>query len=156
MYWRPQTPGSLFRLQRRAEAGGVTPLWLRDARNTFAFFVLAAAKGIKWTATPLGHADPALILCVYAHALPDEDNGLSSLDFSARGVSCCLILAISADKPQPGLGNLWVPSLAAAKSPSFHPPPPLSLTGASPLPLSAPRVLISTKLRRYATIPGQS
>jgi integrase len=73
------------RLRRKCQSHGVRPLRLHDARHTFASLALAAGKSIKWTATQLGHSDPALTLRVYAHALPDEETDLSFLDFSQSG-----------------------------------------------------------------------
>ena len=69
------------RLRRKSQARGVRPLRLHDARHTFASLALAAGKSVKWTATQLGHSDPAMTLRVYAHALREEETDLSFLDF---------------------------------------------------------------------------
>jgi integrase len=72
---------SYDRLRRKAQAKGVRPLRLHDARHTFASLALAAGKNIKWVAGQLGHSNPELTLRVYAHALREEDTDLSFLDF---------------------------------------------------------------------------
>ena len=69
------------RLRRKAEAEGVRPLRLHDARHTFASLALAAGKSVRWVASQLGHSDPALTLRVYAHAMREEESDLSFLDF---------------------------------------------------------------------------
>ncbi len=40
---------------------------------------------MKWVADQLGHADPALTLRVYAHAMKSEEKDLSFLDFGGPG-----------------------------------------------------------------------
>ena len=42
---------------------------------------LKSGKSIRWVADQLGHADPALTLRVYAHALREEETDLSFADF---------------------------------------------------------------------------
>ncbi len=42
---------------------------------------MAAGKSIRWVASQLGHANPELTLRVYAHALREEEQDLSFLDF---------------------------------------------------------------------------
>jgi hypothetical protein len=69
------------RLRRKAEAEGVRPLRLHDARHTYASLALASGKSVRWVAAQLGHANPELTLRVYAHALPEEETDLSFLDF---------------------------------------------------------------------------
>ena len=46
---------------------------------------LQAGKNIRWVADQLGHADPALTLRVYAHAMPEDETDLSFADFSVPG-----------------------------------------------------------------------
>ena len=48
---------------------------------TWATHVLGAGKSIKWVADQLGHADPALTLRVYAHAMKEEERDLSFAEF---------------------------------------------------------------------------
>ena len=36
---------------------------------------------MRWVADPLGHADPAFTLRVYAHAMRDEESDLSFAEF---------------------------------------------------------------------------
>ncbi len=72
-----------LRLRRRAQAQGIRPLRLHDARHTWATHALAAGKSIRWVADQLGHADPALTLRVYAHALNSDESDLSFADFGA-------------------------------------------------------------------------
>ncbi len=43
---------------------------------------LDAGRSVRWVADALGHADPALTLRVYAHAMPDEERDLSFAEFS--------------------------------------------------------------------------
>ncbi len=50
--------------------------------HTWATLALRAGKSVRWVADVLGHADPALTLRVYAHALREEENDLSFLDFN--------------------------------------------------------------------------
>ena len=69
------------RIRRRAQKFGVRPLRLHAARHTFATLALQAGKSVRWVADQLGHADPALTLRVYAHALPSEAGDLAFVDF---------------------------------------------------------------------------
>ena len=69
------------RLRRKAQAHGVRPLRLDDARHTFASLALASGKSVRWVASQLGHANPELTLRNYAHALREEESDLSFLDF---------------------------------------------------------------------------
>jgi len=72
------------RVRRRAQKLGVRPLRLHCTRHTWASLALAAGKSVRWVADQLGHADPALTLRVYARVIPDQENDLSFLDFSAH------------------------------------------------------------------------
>ncbi len=72
---------SWHRVRRKAQARGVRPLRLHDARHTFASLALASGKSVRWVASQLGHANPELTLRVYAHALREEETDLSFLDF---------------------------------------------------------------------------
>ena len=69
------------RLRRRAQSKGVRPLKLHSTRHTWATFALQAGKSVRWVADQLGHADPALTLRVYAHAIREEEHDLSFADF---------------------------------------------------------------------------
>ena len=69
------------RVRRRAQKKGVRPLKLHCARHTWATFACQAGKSIRWIADQLGHADPALTLRVYAHAMLDEEIDLSFAEF---------------------------------------------------------------------------
>jgi integrase len=60
------------------QAFGVRPLRLHDARHTWATFAFLSRKNIRWVSEQLGHADPALTLRVYAHAMREEENDLFS------------------------------------------------------------------------------
>ena len=51
------------------------------ARHTWATLALEAGKSIRWVADQLGHADPALTLRVYAHAIREAEPDLSFVDF---------------------------------------------------------------------------
>ena len=70
------------RLRRRAQTHGIRPLTLHSCRHTWATLALISGKSIRWVADQLGHADPALTLRVYAHALPEEDSDLSFAEYS--------------------------------------------------------------------------
>ncbi len=70
------------RLRRKMQPRGVRPLRLHDARHTFASLALASGKSVRWVASQLGHTSPELTLRVYAHALREEEQDLSFLDFS--------------------------------------------------------------------------
>ncbi len=48
---------------------------LHDLRHTFASLLIAAGVGIKRVQTLLGHSSARLTLDVYAHLLPDHDDG---------------------------------------------------------------------------------
>ncbi len=69
------------RLRRRAQKEGVRPFKLHATRHTWATMASAARKSVRWIADQLGHADPALTLRIYAHAMREEDNDLSFADF---------------------------------------------------------------------------
>ena len=71
------------RLRRRAQKQGVRPLKLHCARHTWATMALRAGKSVRWVADQLGHADPALTLRVYAHAMPEDEADVSFADFDA-------------------------------------------------------------------------
>jgi hypothetical protein len=73
------------RVRRRAQKQGVRPLKLHCARHTWATFALQAGKSIRWVADQLGHADPALTLRVYAHAMREEEIDLSFAEFDGPG-----------------------------------------------------------------------
>ena len=45
----------------------------------------AARKSVRWIADQLGHADPALTLRVYAHAMREEETDLSFAEFGGPG-----------------------------------------------------------------------
>jgi len=70
-----------YRIRRRAQARGVRPLKLHATRHTWATLALQAGKSIRWVAEILGHADPALTLRVYAHAMRHEESDLSFAQF---------------------------------------------------------------------------
>ena len=75
------------RLRRTAQKEGVRPLKLHAARHTWATLALQAGKSVRWVADQLGHADPALTMRVYAHALREEETDLSFADFVAESGS---------------------------------------------------------------------
>jgi len=75
------------RVRRRAQKFGVRPLKLHCARHTWATMALHAGKSVRWVAEQLGHADPALTLRVYAHAMREEESDLSFAEFGAENVS---------------------------------------------------------------------
>jgi len=78
---------SWYRLLRHCQKRGrfVRALKLHCTRHTWATLALRAGKSVRWVADVLGHADPALTLRVYAHALGDEEHDLGFLDFGAPG-----------------------------------------------------------------------
>jgi hypothetical protein len=47
--------------------------------------MLHAGKSVRWVADQLGHADPALTLRTYAHALRGEETDLSFAEFGGPG-----------------------------------------------------------------------
>ncbi len=75
------------RLRRRAQKAGVRPLRLHATRHTWATLALQAGKSVRWVADQLGHADPALTMRVYAHAMREEETDLSFADFSPKAGS---------------------------------------------------------------------
>ncbi len=56
-------------------------MMLHCARHTWATFAVQAGRNIRWVADQLGHADPALTLRVYAHAMRNEETDLSFAEF---------------------------------------------------------------------------
>lgn len=66
----------------RAQTEGIRPLKLHSTRHTWATLALASGKSIRWVANQLGHADPAMTLRVYAHALREEEADMSFVDFN--------------------------------------------------------------------------
>ena len=72
-----------YRLRRRAQKAGIRPLKLHTTRHTWATLALQSGKSVRWVADQLGHADPALTLRTYAHALPEDEPDLSFVDFSS-------------------------------------------------------------------------
>ena len=64
-----------------------SPVKLHCARHTWATLALRAGKSVRWVADQLGHADPALTLRVYAHAMREEEHDLSFADFGASAGS---------------------------------------------------------------------
>ena len=56
---------------------------LQSTRHTWASLALQAGRSIRWVADPLGHADPAMTLRVYAHLIPNDEPDLSFLDFES-------------------------------------------------------------------------
>ena len=69
------------RLRRRAQREGIRPLKLHATRHTWATLALQAGKSVRWVADQLGHADPALTMRVYAHAMREEESDLSFAEF---------------------------------------------------------------------------
>ncbi len=69
------------RVRRRAQKVGVRSLKLHCAGHTWATFAVQAGRNIRWVADQLGHADPALTLRVYAHAMRNEETDLSFAEF---------------------------------------------------------------------------
>ena len=49
--------------------------------HTWATFALHAGKSVRWVADQVGHADPALTLRTYAHALREEETDLTFAEF---------------------------------------------------------------------------
>ena len=72
-----------YRVRRRAQKKGVRPLKLHATRHTWATLALQAGKSVRWVADQLGHADPALTMRVYAHAMREEETDLSFAEFGA-------------------------------------------------------------------------
>ncbi len=70
-----------YRFRRRAEMEGFRPLTLHTTRHTWATLALQAGKSVGWVADQLGHADPALTLRAYAHAMREAESDLSFAEF---------------------------------------------------------------------------
>jgi integrase len=86
------------RLRRRARREGIRALKLHATRHTWATLALQAGKSVRWVADQLGHADPALTMRVYAHAMREEEHDLSFADFGGPG------------RPIRPLPRSWTPS----------------------------------------------
>ncbi len=115
------------RLRRRAEAHGVRPLRLHDARHTWASHAIAAGKNIRWISEQIGHADPAFTLRTYAHLMPEEETDLSFADFGIDAVE--KRLAVGARKrpyTAPALGANFLdsdnPLISMVRREGFEPP----------------------------------
>ena len=52
-------------------------------RHSWATWAIQAGKNIRWVADVLGHADPAMTLRVYAHAMREVEEDLSFASFDA-------------------------------------------------------------------------
>lgn len=72
-----------YRLRRRMQREEIRPLKLHATRHTWVTLALQSGKSVRWVADQLGHADPALTLRTYAHALPEDEPDLSFVDFSS-------------------------------------------------------------------------
>ena len=81
------------RVRRKAQKLGVRPLKLHCTRHTWATRALQAGKSVRWVADQLGHADPALTLRVYAHAMREDETDLSFADFGGPGRPYTALLA---------------------------------------------------------------
>lgn len=77
---------------KEAEAGRA----VNAARHTWATLALQAGKSVRWVVDQLGHADPALTLRVYAHALREEEVDLSFAEFDGSG----RLYASPSDEPE--------------------------------------------------------
>ena len=53
------------------------PVWMKWSGGP----ISPRGKSVRWVASQLGHANPELTLRVYAHALSEEEQDLSFLDF---------------------------------------------------------------------------
>ena len=69
------------RVRRRAQAKGVRALRLHCTRHTWATYALQSNKPVPSVSDQLGHANPALTLRIYAHAIPQQAEDLSFADF---------------------------------------------------------------------------
>jgi len=74
------------RVRRRGQAAGVRPLKLHCARHTWATLALESGKSVRWVADQLGHADPALTLRTYAHAMRETESDLTFLELEAASI----------------------------------------------------------------------
>ena len=106
------------RLRRRAQKHGIRKLKLHATRHTWATLALEAGKNIRWVADQLGHADPAMTLRVYAHAMKRDEQDLSFVEFGvAKPRSTSLArLPENDESPNPleslvGRGGLEPPTL---------------------------------------------
>jgi integrase len=138
------------RLRRRAQAEGVRPLKLHAARHTWATRALGAGKSVRWVADQLGHADPALTLRVYAHAMREEETDLSFAEF---GGSKRLYPAPASEAEELESDN---PVIPMARREGFE-PPTLRFEGISSLVRGSPHPFIF-KLLGNAPVrlsPGQ-
>lgn len=70
---------------------------------------------MRWVADQLGHADPALTMRVYAHAMREEETDLSFADFSPKPGSRSMRLrswkAGTTRKPSPVISLVGRPGL---------------------------------------------
>ena len=76
-----------FPICRRFQREGIRPLRLHAMRHTWATLALESGKSVRWVADQLGHADPALTLRVYAHAMREAEPDLSFVEFSTSAAA---------------------------------------------------------------------
>ena len=74
-----------YRFQRRVKKEGIRGLKLHATRHTWASMAVQSGKSIRWVTDQLGHADPALALRVYAHAMRGEERDVSFAEFDPNG-----------------------------------------------------------------------
>jgi hypothetical protein len=106
-----------YRLRRKAQKAGVRPLPLHSARHTWPTLALRAGKNIRWVADQLGHADLALTIRVYAHAMWEDEADLS---FSEFGVPGRPYAALGSEDEIAGAANLAI-SMARPARPASEP-----------------------------------
>jgi integrase len=83
----PANPDRIGWWWRRArEAAGIDKHWrLHDLRHFSATMAIAGGHDVRSVAHRLGHADPAMTLRVYAHAVEAADQGIAELLGSVLG-----------------------------------------------------------------------
>jgi integrase len=75
----PMNPDRIGALWRRArKAAGIDPAWrLHDLRHWSATVAIASGHDVRTVAGRLGHANPAMTLRVYAHAIEAADEAVA-------------------------------------------------------------------------------
>ena len=81
-----QDPRNVLRaLKRLITTSNVTPIRFHDFRHTHASILISKGVDVVKVSKRLGHANAKIILEIYAHLIPNEDNDLADIFEKALG-----------------------------------------------------------------------